>query len=55
MNIINELQSENNYKSFDDLYNDNKMIHYGSYFKNFYTNDVLFSDKARKEWVQPDL
>jgi len=45
----------NKYNDFDELYEVNKEIQYGSYFKNFYTNEVLFSQQARHEWIPPEF
>lgn len=54
VDIINNLQLKNNYKSFDDLYKSNPPIQNGSFFKNFYSDEVIFTTKARNEWIKPD-
>jgi len=32
-----------------------KILHKGSLFKEFYKSETIFSFKARREWVEPDL
>lgn len=53
--ILYILQSRKKYKSFDDLYNDNPNIQSGKLFKEYYSDDVLFNDNARNNWVKPNL
>lgn len=55
-NLLHDLQKKNKYKNFSELYNDpnNQFLHSGRLFQKYYTNDVLFSDKARKQWVSPN-
>jgi hypothetical protein len=55
VNVIYNLQIKNNYKSFDELYNNNPSIQNGSLFKKYYSDNVIFTPKARMEWVEPDL
>ena len=55
INIIYNLQTKNKYKTFDELYKNNPNIHTGSLFKKYYSDDVIFTPKARNEWVQPNL
>jgi len=55
INILYNLQNKHNYKSFDELYKSNPKIHYGSLFKEYYSDDVLFTDHARNNWVKPNL
>lgn len=45
---------ENDYKNFNELYTKNEFIHKGKLFQKYYTNEVLFSDKARNSWVSPN-
>lgn len=55
INILYNLQVKNNYKSFDELYTNNSIIHNGKLFQQYYSNDVLFSDNAKNNWVPPNL
>lgn len=41
-------------ESFSYIYRDNPVIHNGSLHKDHYTNDLLFTDYARSNWVQPN-
>ena len=40
---------------FATIYSQNSYLSDGNLHKKYYTNEVLFSDKARKEWIEPDL
>jgi len=51
---IYDLMKKNKYADFEQLYNENKFLHKGSLFKMYYTDDVLFSEKARNVWVPPN-
>ena len=53
LEILQELKIKHKYENFEDLYKNHKDIHFGSYFKKFYTNEILFSDQARSEWIPP--
>jgi hypothetical protein len=55
VNILLNIQRKYNYKSFDELYKSHPKIHYGSLFKEYYSEDVLFTDYARENWVKPNL
>lgn len=55
MTILYDLQNKYKYQSFDDLYNAHPEIHSGSFFKSYYTDDVLFTPNARANWVYPNL
>lgn len=55
VNIIYNLQQKNNHKTFDELYNANTFLHNGSLFKKYYSDDVIFTQKARNEWIPPNL
>lgn len=39
---------------FAQLYTEYEYLSDGNLHKKYYTNELLFSDKARKEWVDPD-
>lgn len=54
-NILYNIQGKHNYKSFDELYDNNSPIHDGKFFQYYYSNEVLFSDKARTSWIPPNL
>lgn len=54
-NILFELIANNKYESFYEMYDANKKIQNGKLFQQYYSNAVLFSDKARETWVPPDL
>ena len=54
-NILTELLTTNKYKSFYELYMANPQIQNGRLFKEYYSDTILFSDRARNEWVAPDL
>ncbi|XWV26097.1 hypothetical protein QJ857_gp0983 [Tupanvirus soda lake] len=43
------------YKNFDDLYINNPTIHNGQLFKEYYTEEILFSPYARNNWVDPNI
>ncbi|XWV24850.1 hypothetical protein QJ856_gp0933 [Tupanvirus deep ocean] len=51
--IINNLVKK--YKNFNDLYINNPLIHNGQLFKEYYTDEILFSPYARNNWVDPNL
>lgn len=53
--ILFGIISKNFYKSFDELYNNHPEIHQGKLFQKYYSNDVLFSDQARNQWIPPNL
>jgi len=55
INILYGLQMKNKYKNFKELYDNNPQIHNGKFVKNYYSDDVLFSDRARNVWVPPNL
>jgi len=55
MNVLYNLQKKYNYKSFNELYNNHPNIQKGGLFKEYYSNDVLFTDYARNNWVKPNL
>jgi hypothetical protein len=40
---------------FAQLYAKYEYLSDGNLHKKYYTNELLFSDKARKEWVKPDI
>lgn len=54
-NILLNLQKKYSYKTFRELYDNNPNIHNGSLYKEFYTNDILFSQYAKDNWVPPKL
>jgi len=49
--ILDNLQRQKRYSTFAELYQDNLAIHSGKYHEKFYSNDVLFSDRAKTSWV----
>lgn len=55
IDILYDLQKKNNYKTFYELYTSNVHIQNGGLFKKYYSNDVIFSSKARNEWIPPNL
>ena len=54
-NILYCIQRRHKFKTFKELYDRFPKIHYGSLFKDFYSNDIIFSDRARKTWIPPNL
>ena len=52
---IFSLMLKNPKMDFAQLYSEYDYLSDGNLHKKYYTNEVLFSDKARKEWVEPDL
>lgn len=40
---------------FAHIYSENEHLSNGSLHKKYYTNELLFSAKARSEWIEPDL
>ena len=52
--ILYSLQLRGKYNNFADLYEANPFIHNGSLFKEYYTDDVLFTAYARNNWVPPN-
>lgn len=52
--IIYGLMNKYKYKSFSELYNNNSFMHSGGLFKEYY-DDIIFSMRARREWVEPNL
>ena len=53
--ILYTLQVENQYETFAELYNNNPQIHNRRFFQHYYSNDVIFSPRARTHWVLPNL
>lgn len=39
---------------FAQLYSEYDYLSDGNLHKKYYSNEVLFSDKARSEWIKPD-
>lgn len=44
-----------NHKNFNDIYKNNPQIHSCQYFKQFYTDSILFTPFVRTNWVSPIL
>ena len=42
-------------KIFRDEYNKNIDLQNGNLHKEYYSDDILFSDTARRTWIQPNL
>lgn len=45
----------NKYDTFDILFKSNPHLHKGRLFQEYYSNDIIFSSKAKNEWVKPNL
>lgn len=52
INIIESLQK--NYKTFDEMYQDNPQIHNEELFKEYYSNNLLSTDYVKNNWILPD-
>jgi hypothetical protein len=52
---IFSLMLNNPKMDFAQLYSNFSHLSDGNLHKKYYSNELLFSDKARKEWVNPDL
>ena len=55
INILFSLRKNDPFLTFTQLYDKNTQIQYGSFFKNYYSEDVLFSQYAKDNWVEPNL
>ena len=55
MDQIFSLMLKNPKMDFAQLYSEYDYLSDGNLHKKYYSNEVLFSDKARKEWVEPNL
>ncbi len=54
-NVLYNLQKNYHYKTFKELYDSHPNIQIGSMFNEYYSEDVLFTDYARHNWVSPNL
>lgn len=54
-NIIYQLQKKYNYQTFSELYLNHEKLHSGKLYKEYYTDDVIFTDKAKNNWVPPNI
>ncbi len=52
---IYSLMLDNPQLNFAQLYNNYTFLSDGNLHKKYYTNEVLFTEKARNEWVKPNL
>jgi len=52
---INELIEKNPQMNFAEIYNKYTYLSNGNLHKEYYTNEVLFTDYARNNWIEPNL
>ncbi len=52
---IYSLMLDNPQLNFAQLYNNYTFLSDGNLHKKYYTNEVLFTEKARNEWVKPNI
>lgn len=52
--LMIKLQLEHKYKTFDELYKNNPELHRGSLFREYYSDEIIFSNQARNMWIDPD-
>ena len=52
---IFSLMLSNSQMDFAQLYTEYDYLSNGNLHKKYYSNELLFSDKARSQWVKPDL
>ncbi len=52
---IFSLMLSNPQMDFAQLYTEYDYLSNGNLHKKYYSNELLFSDKARSQWVKPDL
>jgi len=55
VNILRSLHQKEPLLTFIQLYDKYTQIQYGGFFKNYYSEDVLFSQYAKDNWVEPNL
>jgi hypothetical protein len=55
INILHSLHQKHPSLTFTQIYDKYTQIQYGSFFKNYYSEDVLFSQFAKENWVEPNL
>jgi hypothetical protein len=51
--VIWNMQKHKQYKTFNELYNDNENIHSGRLFQKYY-GDEIFSEHAKNNWIPPN-
>jgi hypothetical protein len=55
INVIYGVMTKHKYENFDDMYKSNVFLSNGKLFKDFYTDDVVFSQNARTNWIKPNI
>lgn len=55
INILYSLHKKEPQLTFSQLYDKYTQIQYGSFFKKYYSEDILFSQYAKDNWVSPNL
>jgi len=53
--IIRSLVQRNPKQTFQELYQSNPQIQRGQLFRQYYSDNVLFNDLARNQWIGPNL
>jgi len=53
--LLWKLYQQNSNKTFEEIYNNTSAIHQGKIFLQYYSEKRIFSQKARDQWVAPDL
>lgn len=53
--MIYLIQQKHRYKNFKELYNKNLNLHNGAHYKEYYSDDHIFSNNAKNNWVLPNL
>jgi hypothetical protein len=55
INILYNIQKKHNYTSFEELYKNHTKIQSGKLFKEYYTDEILFTEYARNNWIEPNI
>lgn len=54
-NILYSLHKKEPNLTFEQIYEKYTYLQFGSLFKKYYSDDVIFSQKAKNSWVEPNL
>lgn len=55
INVLYSLHKKEPYLTFSQIYERYTDIQFGSFFKKYYSDDVIFSQLAKNTWIEPNL
>ena len=55
INVLYSLHKKEPYLTFAQIYERYTDIQFGSFFKKYYSDDVIFSQLAKNTWIEPNL